>query len=136
MNNQVEKNALEEVVFPARVAQVVSPQRLVINRGSSHGIRENQRMMVYSKNGEEVIDPVTGKSLGILEIPRGTGRIIFLKEEYSIIESDQRKIRKTKTPRLHSSSVTTRLFDDYVVQEEEVILPFDQPRVGDLVKPI
>lgn len=130
--------------FPAKVARVIDPYKLVINRGSIHGIRESQRMLVYCVDDEEIKDPDTGKSLGFLELVRGSGRIIFIQEEISILESDRifegyRKIPISPFVGSYLSSQFSKI-QDYNESLGEALKgtlkPFDNPQVGDLVKPI
>lgn len=126
MENTTELPVLgKKGTFPATVAKVIDDYKLVINKGELDGIREGQRMLVYSETGEQIIDPNTGEFLGILELVKGTGKIFFVQEKYSILESD-----KTKSPSL-------RQFVKNLEQDLELkIFPFDKPNIGDKVKPI
>ena len=118
--------------FPATVVKVINDHKLVMNRGEQNGIREGQRMMVYRIDDEEILDPHTGESLGFLELVRGTGRIIFVQDKISIIETDQ---KKTYRKRIENSSLGLRSYKSEVVESDE-LKPFDNAQVGDLVKPI
>jgi len=117
--------------FPAKVASIINPLRLVINRGENDGVRLKQRVLVYSINNEEIKDPNTGESLGHLEIVKGTGRVVHLQDKLATIESDKtRSYRKSVSPYAFNFP-----------REKEVIevsepVPFEDPEVGDLVKPI
>ena len=92
--------------FPATVAKVIDNYKLAMNRGEQNGIREGQRMMVYHISNEDIKDPNTGESLGFLELVKGTGRVIFVQDKISIIETDQ---KKTYRKSVKSISVTTQL---------------------------
>ncbi|MGK7963037.1 hypothetical protein [Crocosphaera sp.] len=118
--------------FPATVAKVIDEYKIVINRGSEHGIREGQRMLVYHISGEDIKDPDTGESLGFLELVRGTGKIIFIQDKLSILESDKQKIVPISYNYPSSSSNT---FTEKTIHEKHTI-PFENPKVGDQVKPI
>ena len=117
--------------FPAKVAKIIDDSKLVINRGTAHGIRKSQRMLVYCIDDEEIKDPDTGKSLGFLELVKGTGKVISVQENLAIIQSDQEKpyIREFNSP-------PYSLMMGKEVVRESIIIPFDDPLVGDLVKPI
>lgn len=91
--------------FPANVIENIDNYKLVIDRGKSHGLKTGRRVLVYCLSDDEIINPNTGESFGYFEVVKGTGRIIKVQENTSIIESDQ-------------------------------VLPFDNPQVGDQVKPI
>jgi hypothetical protein len=116
--------------FPAKVAKIIDDSKLDINRGTAHGIRKSQRMLVYCIDDEEIKDPDTGKSLGFLELVKGTGEVVSVQENVATIQSDQEKpyIREFKSP--YSSMMGRE------VVHESIIIPFDNPLVGDLVKPI
>jgi hypothetical protein len=101
----------------ARVAKVETPTRLIINIGTDHGVRMGQRYLVYALRDEDIIDPVTKKRLGKLEVPKGTGKVINVEHLWAMIESDT----------LTDNPLNLRLD-----RREE----FDRPKVGDLVKPV
>lgn len=115
-----------------KVAQIKDSKNLVINAGSKDGIKENQRFIIYSLDGEEIIDPDTGEFLGNLEVVKGTGTVSFLFEKHCTITSD---IYKKYSPmEIHAFSLTTP-----ITQEEKKNgkhCPFENPKVGDLAKPI
>lgn len=118
--------------FPATVAKVIDNYKLVMNRGEQNGIREGQRMMVYHISNEDIKDPNTGESLGFLELVRGTGRVIFVQDKISIIETDQ---KKTYRKRIENTPLGLSSYKSEVVESDE-LKPFDNAQVGDLVKPI
>lgn len=128
--------------FPATVAKVIDDYKLVINRGSEHRIEEGQRMLVYCISDEDIKDPNTGESLGFLELVRGTGKIIFVQDKISILESDK-TIDLSSISGLqnttHNITIKTNSIDHlYIgqISEHSNLIPFDNPQVGDLVKPI
>ena len=118
--------------FPANVAEILYPSlRLVINRGENDGVRLQQRVLVYSVSNEEIKDPNTGESLGHLEIVKGTGRVVHLQDKVATIESDKTRsyLRKSVSP------YGSFLREQEVIEVSELV-PFDNPQVGDFVKPI
>ena len=120
--------------FPATIAKVIDDYKLVINRGSENGIKEGQRMLVYCVSDEDIKDPETGESLGFLELVRGTGKIIFVQDKLSIIETDKQRDIKRVFNANKPFQITA--FDRTETIIEYTRVPFDNPRVGDLVKPI
>lgn len=125
--------------FPANVADIINPLRLVINRGENDGIRLQQRVLVYSISDEEIKDPNTGESLGYLEIVKGTGRVVHLQDKLATIESDKTRsyLRKLVSPSYPVSFLRDVPFrrDQEVIEVSEPV-PFESPEVGDFVKPI
>ncbi len=125
--------------FPASVVEIISDTRLVINKGQEDGIRQGQRMLIYELSNDELKDPNTGESLGYLEIVKGTGKIIHIQDKMSIIESDQIKsIKRTYYPQASrfSSWVDSLKPAPLEEVEDKIIIPFENPQVGDKVKPI
>lgn len=118
--------------FPANVADIINPLRLVINRGENDGVRLQQRVLVYSVSNEEIKDPNTGESLGYLEIVKGTGRVVHLQDKLATIESDKTRSYLRKLVSSYTFSVPR---EQEVIEVSESV-PFEDPEVGDLVKPI
>jgi hypothetical protein len=123
--------------FPATVAKVIDHYKLVMNKGEQNGIREGQRMMVYHISNEEIKDPHTGESLGFLELVRGTGRVIFVQDKISIIETDQKKTYRKRVENNSPFGIAgiKSLTTSEIIESDE-LKPFDNPEIGDLVKPI
>ena len=118
------------------VVKVIDEYTVVINKGSEDVVSPKQRFLIYSLDGEEIIDPITKKSLGILEIVRGTATVSHIQPHLTTLKSDcytkpSRKITKTNNPLLGS-------FSNTVTEEstsERELIPFDNPNVGDFAKP-
>ncbi|NJK73177.1 MAG: hypothetical protein HC942_02155 [Microcoleus sp. SU_5_6] len=122
---------VKEITFPATVVSIINRYKLAINRGTIHGLKEGQRVLVYRMSEEELRDPNSGESLGYLEIVKGKGRIIHVQEKISTIESDQKQFRRMATKRtgLYGSG-------EEVMETLDELIPFEDPEVGDMVKPI
>jgi hypothetical protein len=148
--------------FPAKVVKVIDDYSLVINRGEISGIREGQRMLVYNTSEEEITDPQTGESLGYLDLVRGTGTITFVQEKISILQSDKTNNKRSRLlellmneksiptalerffPNLNpkvdkkpiSELIDRDLLNKLLVRELSETLPFENPQLGDSVRPI
>ncbi|MBW4576647.1 MAG: hypothetical protein KME08_15335 [Aphanothece sp. CMT-3BRIN-NPC111] len=118
-------------IFPAKVVKVIDDNKIVINRGAIHGIKNGKRLLVYSI-GEEIKDPNTEESLGYLEIVKGTGEVIHIQEKMSTIESDRRQSQS----RIIKKRGIYGFGEEEIVEPQKNLLPFDNPEVGDMVKPI
>lgn len=116
-----------EKVF--KIAQIISPSRVVINAGRDDGLRKGQRAIIYSV-GDEVFDPDTQESLGRLELVKGEGKIQNVQDRISTLYGF--KIEKTKQRPISALAVAW----GYTVTEEsnEIEWDFDGPTVGDFVK--
>ena len=121
---------VQESLHNVSIAYVIDDKRLAINRGERHGVRLGQRFLVYNLSDEEILDPVTKKSLGRLEIFKGTGRVVHVQDTISTIESD----RPAASPELEE----IRPVVPSVASPREALprntLPFVGVRVGDRAK--
>lgn len=125
---------IKKVNFPASVAKINDEFTLVINRGSDHGVTKGDNFLVYYVEPEELIDPETGESLGNLEIIRGTGTAIHVQPKMTTIKSN-RVISKGRVIR-RQSGIWSSLSGEIVEEPEKEAVPFDEPYVGDKVKPV
>lgn len=112
----------------ARVATVMDPYQVVINKGASDGIRVGQHYLFYAL-GDEIRDPETGDDLGQLEVLRGRGSVIHVQNKISIVRSSERRSRFQSAPMLSGIFPTnqTAWYED---------LPFDGIAAGDFARPI
>ena len=77
----------------ARVAKVLDEHRLVLNRGTEHGVELGTRYLIYEA-GEEIDDPDSGDSLGALEIVKGEAVVDHVQARMSLVtleRGDQRQ---------------------------------------------
>lgn len=117
--------------FPASIAQIIDEYKIVINRGAAQGVTIGQRFLVYSLSDEEIVDPDNGEKLGYLELVKGTAKVIHVQEKISTLESDKREPPKV---RVHTSGIMAFLPEK--ITEQGDIMPLEDPKVGDKVKPI
>jgi hypothetical protein len=114
------------------VAHVLDDEQLVINQGREHGVKIGQRFLVYGL-GKEILDPRTQRSLGVLEIVRGTGRVSHLQPKMATITTDM-TIPGSRTVR--KASIFANPFGPEEQLEAPVPVGFTDPIVGDFAKPI
>jgi hypothetical protein len=127
IDNISEKTAEEELtrlLYPV-VARVIDSYNLVINRGSIDNIKEGDRFLIFETT-EDIMDPVTGKSLGPLELSKGTGKAIEVFDRKAIIRSD----------RIRGMSGILAQADDFDLEPEKYLYPFKKPKVNDIAKTI
>ncbi|PAM93481.1 hypothetical protein B4N84_18235 [Flavobacterium sp. IR1] len=77
-----------------RVATILESDKIVINKGENDGIDKLMEFLIYDE-GEEIFDPITKKSLGKLENPKGTFKAIHIQENMSILLSKTKRPNKT-----------------------------------------
>lgn len=109
---------IEDIV----VAEKIDTDRIVINKGEKDGIMSYMRFLVYELKGE-ILDPISRKSLGILESPKGTFKVFHLQDEMTILISELSKPNKM-------IGAAAALLGD-VKPEREVLSSI---RIGDKVK--
>ena len=68
------------------VAKICNERKVVLNKGSKDGISNGDKFVVFNL-GEEIHDPKTGKSLGILEEIKGKGEVIHAQAHMCTIQT-------------------------------------------------
>lgn len=126
-----------KALSPPVVVKVLSQYRVVINRGAIDGIKPGQRFLIYSVSADEIVDPVTKEPLGHLETVKGSGKAVHVQDRLATIESDRLSMPTRKIIKRRSST-----FNPFGDTEEETVEPsreaepFDDPKVGDRVRPV
>lgn len=126
-----EPNSKREIV----VVKVQDDKKVVINVGSDQGIKVGDKFLVYYVDPEELIDPITGESLGQLETVRGTGTAVHVQPKMTTIESNRKEKPKKVVSRSGSRALAS-LMGEVVEYPEPEIVPFDHPEIGDKAKKI
>lgn len=116
------------------IVKIIDEYTVVINKGSADGIKSNQRFLIYSLDGEPIIDPITKETLGTLEIVKGTAKVKHIQEHLTTLESDKyskptRTITKQKNPFIAISDTITEQIND-----DSKLMPLDEPVIGDHAK--
>jgi len=136
---EAQKN-LASPVFPAKVVKIINNCQIVINRGEEHGIRTGMKILIYTLSDEEIKDLDTGESLGYLEMVKGTGVVTHTQPKMSTIESDKKRNTSrtitTKVPMPGFPYAKSDWPQQEIVESSPEMVPFENPEVGDMVKPI
>ncbi len=118
-----------------KVVQIISPYKVVINAGSDAGLKKGQRFLVYAL-GDMIRDPDSGEELERVEIVKGTGVLAHLQDKIATIKSDMEEKTPTTIKRRSNLRGMSHIFgntEETEINREEI--PFDEPQVGDLVRP-
>lgn len=122
----------------AKVIKVLDENTVVINRGSDNGVKLGQTYLIYGI-GEELFDPETNESLGLLELVRGTGTPSHIQPKMSQLVSDQYEETGTKTTKRTRpgffAAATGEVIEE-ILNPESVCVAFDNPEIGDSVRRI
>ncbi len=76
---------MKEIPWEGAVVTMRDGQ-VYINAGSNDNVQQGDRFLVFQK-GEELVDPMTGLSLGTEETELGIIKVVSIKEKYSIAEA-------------------------------------------------
>jgi len=66
-----------------QVAKILDEKRLIINRGSEHGVTSGQRFVVFAEV-EDVTDPASGEPLGRWEMLKGSIHAEHVQEKLTV----------------------------------------------------
>lgn len=86
------------------VVSKIDDFQIVINLGEQDEINSYMRFLVYEE-GEEVFDPKTKESLGVLEIPKGTFKVLHIQEKMSVLISTLKKDTKIASFQAFTSGI-------------------------------
>lgn len=78
-----------------KIVKIISQTSVVMNAGLAESVKVGQRFQIIGKNGEQVIDPETGKSLGTLDEIKGTVEATHVYPAMTILETLK---HRSKTP--------------------------------------
>lgn len=70
------------------VAAIKDEFTVILNIGSKDKVEEGMKFIIYSE-GEEIIDPESGESLGNFENVKAKVKVISVAENYSTAKSDE-----------------------------------------------
>lgn len=116
-----------------RVAKILSPYQIVINRGANHGVEQGMKFVIYEE-GPLIYDPESQEALERLEISKGIVEVINIQEKISIAETETEE-----------RAITSDFFQRTVIRTSQKKLPVDDTisnstpspvRVGDYVRKI
>ncbi len=111
---------------------VVDEFRVVINRGYRDGLKLGARVAIYAVSKENLVDPETREDLGKLEIVRGVGAVSHVQEKIATVRSSMRR----PSPRtIVRRPWSLALGQEEEIKEEPIEVPFEDPEVGDFVRP-
>ena len=131
---------LDPKLTGGKVVKIINEYTIVINKGDRDGVKNGQRFLIYDY-AEEIIDPDTKDSLGMLEIVRGTGKVTHLQEAIATISSDMKTSPGRSIRRINRTSiggVWGRMLGPEEVEETlpANVISFEGVKVGDHAKPV
>lgn len=119
----------------AKVVKIIDSYNVVINRGSSNGVKVGQNFIVF-RLGEHIADPDSGEDLGALEVVAGRARVVHIQPKMATLESiETRSSTRTikRGPPYGLSSLAFAMAGTEEVRESTSV-PLEA-QVGDLARP-
>lgn len=130
--SNVDEEEKEPII--GKIARILDEYTVVLNVGKEHGVKKGMMFLIYQE-GEEICDPDSKESLGMLEIPKGEVEIVGVQNKSSIAKSSE-----TETVPLFYIPTFTRRIRVRLSVKPEDIEPMETVektvRVGDKVKQI
>lgn len=83
-------------IITGKVIRIIDDYKIVINKGAVNGVTMNNRFLVY-RLGEELFDPDTEESLGVLELVCGEGKPEHIQEHLTTLYTATTVVKKSKT---------------------------------------
>jgi hypothetical protein len=74
----------DPMTVEGKVAKILGKGEIVLNRGSSHGVRQGMHFEIFAPEGEEVWDPDTGETLGTVEDVKAKAEVTEVKDKLSV----------------------------------------------------
>ncbi|HUU26809.1 MAG TPA: hypothetical protein VM123_03275 [archaeon] len=120
----------------AEVIEVLDKYNLVIDRGSLDRVKRGQIFQIYGLSEEESKDSETHGKIELVKNVKGTGEVIKVQEKTAIVRST--RINSPLIVERRSPLVFLGVGPELKTgkEEEDEIIPFDNPLVGDKAEPI
>jgi len=67
-----------------QVARILSERELVVNRGTNDGVTLGMKLAVLNPNGADITDPVSGESLGSIDLAKVVVKVTQVHERVCV----------------------------------------------------
>ena len=118
-----------------RIVKIIDEYRVVVNAGSNYSVREDDIFEVYQP-GQEITDPETGESLGMLDYVKAKLRVVDVFPKMCVCENRDTKQKSLLMPlsqnwtyeeKMPLKVLTTDIYGGYEGIDKKI-------KVGDLVR--
>lgn len=86
---------MKQEIENIRIVKIIDQFKVVINKGRKDGITDYMTFLIY-ENGDKIIDPLTNKDLGTLEITKGKAVPVHIQDHMTTLESDEYEVEKSQ----------------------------------------
>ena len=128
---------MNKIIF-AKIAEIISKTKIVINKGCKDGVKEGMEFIIYNE-GAPIFDPDTGEQLGKVEIIKGRVVVSHAQEKISIAETPKYSVRTLDTFTNLQNILVAEKQDELVLEDQqfkEIELKTRRVKVSDLVRSI
>lgn len=73
------------------VAKIIDEYKIIINAGTDDSIERDDQFIIFGKEAQDLTDPVTDESLGMIGDKKATVRVLNLYPKFSICVNVERK---------------------------------------------
>lgn len=104
-------------IINGEVAKILDPKTIVINKGSDDGITGNERFLIYNV-GQEIVDPITNKPLGKLEVVCGEAMVEHVMPKMTTLKSFKKELKSASRKIQHTNGYLS-----FLGSTEEIVDP-------------
>lgn len=130
---------MSEKPIEAQVIRIPDEFSIILNRGRTHGVKEGMSFVIYIE-GENVIDPLTGKNLGKLQIVKARVTVTEAQENFSMAKDIGREPSSVASEAIKAMLGGPVIARKLPVNESEIRPLLDKKdyriRIGDKAKQI
>lgn len=108
-----------------KVAQILNDREVIVNRGSTHGVKVGMYIGIIDPLSLDVVDPDTGESIGGIRRIKVTLKITQVSERLAVASTFKTQRVNTGGSGLGGLGATSRLFEPPKYEERVERLGFD-----------
>lgn len=96
------------VEIEGKVAQILDQYTLVLNVGSSHGVKKGMKFVIFEL-GENIKDPSNNEDIGNLEIVKGFVEVVNVQVKMCTVQSSETQTESQLTMFSLNRQITSRV---------------------------
>ncbi len=125
-----------ETIVRTKIAQILSPSRVVLAAGAEQGVRVGMEFIIYELS-DPIFDPETKEPLGQLELHKGRVEVIHVQEKIATAVTPMRTIYRPSIEELFRRGTPRDEHESLRVDKTAVAVKNDLTvRVGDLARSV
>lgn len=117
-----------------KIAQILDPTQVVLNVGSQQGVVPGMEFVIFEE-GQEVVDPSSGESLGRLELVKGRVVAVHVQDRMTLAATPPRE-KPAEAPSVLSARLAEVSREDARERREELYVQRSQLAGAPARKPV